>query len=121
MNRLPADVDEDVRIAALLHDVLEDTDYTRADLLALGFSKRALDAVALVTKVAGDPRSYAGFIDDLLASGNRDALAVKFADMSENADPDRLARLAPELRARLEQKYTEPLQKLRAALQIDPS
>ncbi len=116
MRRLPAGVDDEVRLAALLHDVLEDTPYTREQLSALGYSERTLDAVEWVTQKPGDPRSYPEKIAALIAGGNRDALQVKLADMSENADPERLAKLDPESRAHFARKYTAPLEALRAAL-----
>jgi len=115
MNRLPDD-DVELRLAALLHDVLEDTPYKRSDLAALGYSARTLDIVEHVTKVPGDVRSYGEKISALIASGDKDAMRLKLADMSENMDPERLALLPPEKRAFFLEKYTEPLAALRAAL-----
>ena len=116
MRRLPAGVDDEVRLAALLHDVLEDTVYTREQLAALGYSERTLDAIDWVTQKPEDTRSYPEKIAALIAGGNRDALQVKLADMSENADPERLAKLDAESREHFLRKYTAPLQALRAAL-----
>ncbi len=47
--------DEDTTIVALLHDVVEDTCYTLSDLKAMGFSRRVLEAVALLTHDPGVP------------------------------------------------------------------
>jgi len=116
MRRLPAEVDDEVRLAALLHDVIEDTPYRRQQLAALGYSERTLDAVDWVTQKPDDTRPYAEKIAALIAGGNHDALQVKLADMSENTDPGRLARLDPQSRAHFLRKYTEPLEALRAAL-----
>jgi len=115
MRRLPSWVVEAVCHAALLHDVLEDTSFTRRELEGMGYDERVLDAVALLTQSKDDSRSYAEKIAGLIATGNRDALLVKFADMSENADPVRLSRLDPETRAKFVEKYTGPLEMLRAA------
>jgi len=116
MKRLPAEVDDEVRLAALLHDVIEDTPYTREQLAELGYSERTLTAVDLVTQKPGDARSYPEKIAAIIASGNRDALQVKLADMSENSDPVRLALLDPARRDHFVRKYAAPLQALRAAL-----
>ena len=116
MNRLPAEVDDEVRLAALLHDVIEDTPYTREQLAELGYSERTLTAVDLVTQKPGDTRSYPEKIAAIIASGNRDALQVKLADMSENSDPVRLALLDLARRDHFVRKYAAPLQALRAAL-----
>jgi (p)ppGpp synthase/HD superfamily hydrolase len=119
MRRLPEGVDDAVRHAALLHDVIEDTCITRADLQRRGYSERVLAAVDLVTQAKDDIRPYGEKIAALIASGNADALEVKLADMSENTAPERLARLDPERRAFFEQKYAQPLQALRKALGRD--
>lgn len=117
MNRLPDGTDLEIKLAALLHDVLEDTSTTRADLTAMGYTARTLDAVELVTQKPGDPRSYPEKIDAIIASGNRDAITVKLADMSENMDPAGLALLPPERRAYFSAKYTGPIEALRSALE----
>lgn len=120
MNRLPENCDLEVKLAALLHDVVEDTAHTRADLAALGYSKRTLDAVERLTLKPGDTRSYPEKISALIASGNRDAVMIKFADMSENSDPVRLAALSPDLRRHFETKYARPLLALKTALESQP-
>lgn len=116
MNRLPEGADLDLKLAALLHDVLEDTAFDRQHLAAMGYSKRTLDAVEAVTQIDGDPRSYAEKIDAIIASGNRDAIQLKLADMSENMDPDRLAALPSDKRAYFLAKYSGPFEALRRAL-----
>jgi len=116
VNRLPADADLEVKLAALLHDVLEDTPHTAQDLLDMGYSARTVATVEWVTKAPDDTRSYPEKVAAIIAGGNRDAIQVKFADMSENADPERLALLPPERRDHFVRKYTAPLQALREAL-----
>jgi (p)ppGpp synthase/HD superfamily hydrolase len=116
MHRLPEGTDIDVRLAALLHDVIEDTPYTREQLAEMGYSARTLDIVDLVTHTGDDMRPYAEMIQAIIASGNRDAIQVKLADMSENSDPARLALLEPARREHFVEKYTAPLAALRAAL-----
>ena len=73
---------------AWLHDVLEDTNETRASLLAAGVSADTVDAVEVLTKrkeEKGD--AYPAFIERVAASGNLAALAVKQADLKDNLRP----------------------------------
>lgn len=69
----------DYQIAALFHDLLEDTDAEESELLALG-SEEILAAVRLLTKTPGcDPAEYTARIRE-----NPMALAVKTADRLHN-------------------------------------
>ena len=81
--------DEKTTVAALLHDVVEDTDYTLADLEAMGFDGEVLAALRLLTHAEGEP--YMDYVARLKA--NPIARAVKLADLAHNRD---LSRLAPE-------------------------
>jgi hypothetical protein len=58
---------EDARIVGVLHDVLEDTKVTRADLLAEGFSTAVLEALEAVTKRPG------GDLRGLRAAGSEES------------------------------------------------
>ena len=82
--------DEEVIQAALLHDIVEDTNITLDDLALLGFSKRTLDCVALVTK--DESLTYQENIDRLL--GNIDACHVKHSDLRHNTMLSRLKDLS---------------------------
>ena len=71
--------DENCQIAALFHDLLEDTDATEEEILKHG-NKEILTAVKLLTKVKGyDMAQYIGAIKE-----NRIAFAVKAADRLHN-------------------------------------
>ena len=77
---------EDSTVVALLHDVVEDTDYTLNDLAKLGFSPTVLEALALLTH---DPA--VDYMDYVLAiHSNPIAKAVKLADLRHNSDSTRL-------------------------------
>lgn len=88
---------------ALLHDILEDTAATEADLLAAGLDPALVEAVVVLTKTGGSNADY-------YARVKRHTLArnVKLADVADNADPDRLNRIAdPATRDRLAAKYAK--------------
>ncbi|WP_435740119.1 HD domain-containing protein [Clavibacter nebraskensis] len=87
--------------AALLHDVLEDTDVTADELLEAGIPRDAVDDVIAVTKVPGESmEAYFARVRARLW-----ARRIKEADVEENTDPERLALLEPDTRTRLEGKY----------------
>jgi hypothetical protein len=79
-------------VAALLHDVLEDTKLTRPDLLYLGISYKQLDIVERLTKPDNGPAQPAYY---QRIAENDDALVVKCADRCANLD-DALAELEVE-------------------------
>ncbi len=75
--------------AALLHDVVEDTDLTLDDLRAAGFPLPVIVAVGLLTH---DPRvDYFDYVRAL--KSNPIAKAVKLADLKHNSDLSRWPRL----------------------------
>ena len=78
--------DEATTIVALLHDVVEDTDYTLEDIAAMGFGQDVVDALALMTHDKSVPYlEYVAKIKD-----NPIARTVKLADLAHNSDPTRL-------------------------------
>ena len=92
--------DEYTVCAALLHDVVEDTDTTLEDLRLEGFPDEVLEALALLTHDDGSP--YMEYVARL--KDNPIARAVKLADLSHNSDPTRLEVLDDYALARAE-KY----------------
>ena len=78
--------DEDTTIVALLHDVIEDTEYTIEDLQKAGFSQNVISAIALMTH---DPQvPYMEYVRAI--KSNPIARAVKLADLRHNSDMTRL-------------------------------
>lgn len=77
--------DPDARIAAVLHDTVEDTDVTFEELEAEGFSPAVVEAVRLLTRTRGAP--YADYVIRL--KGNRLARLVKLSDLADNSRLDR--------------------------------
>ena len=74
------------RIAAVLHDTVEDTTVTFDDLAEAGFSIAIIDAVRAVTKMDGESRVEAA----LRAVQDPIARQVKLADVSDNMDLSRI-------------------------------
>ena len=78
---------ENEMIAAVLHDVVEDTDWTIEKLEDEGFSAEVLTAVNLLTHDKKVP--YKKFIEAIKT--NKIALKVKLADLEDNLDIKRIA------------------------------
>ena len=109
---------EEEKITALLHDILEDTDYPE-DELRKQFGDKIVDAVLMVThKGHLDEEGYLDYIRKLKESGNELAIAVKIADLTNNSDYTRLGASSPDELAdkdrRRWEKYQRSLEILRS-------
>lgn len=78
--------DKELMQIAILHDIIEDTLITFADLKLLGFSERVIDALTVLTK--DQNLSYEENIERVLT--NIDACKVKLEDLKDNLDASRL-------------------------------
>jgi guanosine-3',5'-bis(diphosphate) 3'-pyrophosphohydrolase len=87
------------QMAAVLHDVVEDTSITVADLEAEGFSTQVVEAVRVLTKLPGESRLDAAH----RAVRNPIARAVKLADVADNMNLERIANPTEKDYARLEE------------------
>jgi len=92
--------DEESTIVALLHDVVEDTDYTLDDLSKMGFDDSVLAAINLMTHMEGVP--YMDYVEQIKT--NPIAKTVKLADLRHNSDMTRFDVVTPRDRERAE-KY----------------
>jgi (p)ppGpp synthase/HD superfamily hydrolase len=92
--------DKELQSIAVLHDLIEDTNYTLEHLREFGFSERVISAVAALTHDKKIP--YQAYIDRI--SGNEDARLVKLSDLRDNSDITRLKGLSTEDYDRME-KY----------------
>lgn len=70
------------QMIALLHDVIEDTPHGEQELLDMGYPKDVVTAVKLLSK--DKTIDYMSNIRRIIASGNKNAMMVKFADNYEN-------------------------------------
>lgn len=78
--------DEELQCIAVLHDVIEDTNTTYADLIEAGMSSRVIEGVRLLTKNRGQTlEEYREGV-----RSNPDAIRVKMADLTHNSDIKRL-------------------------------
>jgi (p)ppGpp synthase/HD superfamily hydrolase len=87
------------RMAAVLHDVVEDTPVSLADLAAEGFPPDVLAAIDALTKRPGESRMDAA----QRAATDPVARQVKLADNAENMDLSRIPSPSERDFARLEQ------------------
>lgn len=81
----------DEKIVGVLHDVVEDTNWTFEDLAAEGFSAEVIEALRCVTKLS-ESEPYDKFIARV--KRNPLAVAVKLNDLSDNMDIRRLPYLS---------------------------
>ena len=110
MLRLDSEVE---RIVAVLHDIVEDTTYTLADLRNAGYQDHVLAALERLTR--RDDEAYDAYIDRV--AEHPLARRVKLADIAENlANNRRLHALRPDLRTqeRIE-RYERAQRRLLAA------
>lgn len=80
----------ELKIVAVLHDTLEDSDMTANDLKKEGFPERIVDAVVMLTHEDGDEEAYLDYIRRVAA--NTMAAAVKKADLMHNMDMSRIQK-----------------------------
>lgn len=92
--------DPELKIIAVLHDIIEDTDFELDTLESFGYSSRVLQALDLLTHIPEMP--YEDYI--VRISYNADAIKVKLADLQHNMDITRLNKVNPKDLERLK-KY----------------
>jgi len=100
---LQMDTEEEM-IAAVLHDVVEDTEWTLDGLLKEGFSEKVVEAIDHITKRESEEDHYEVFIQRV--AENSMARKVKLSDLADNLDVRRLKTLTKDDHERLA-KYHE--------------
>ena len=116
---------ENEKIVGVLHDVIEDTDWTFEAIAAEGFSEEIIAALRCVTKTS-ENENYDDFIERV--KKNPLAVAVKINDLTDNMDIRRLPYLSDKDVKRL-RKYLkaykrltgEPVYSIYAAKQENPN
>jgi (p)ppGpp synthase/HD superfamily hydrolase len=113
---------DDERIVAVLHDVVEDTDWTFESLAAEGFSPTVIQGLRAVTKrpededkpddsVEAKRERYLRFV--ARAAADPIGRKVKLADLLDNSDLTRISQPTDKDRLRLE-RYRAAIEVLRA-------
>ncbi len=95
-------------MTAVLHDVVEDTDRTLADLKKAGFPSEVIEAVDALSKREGE--TYDAYIERL--SRNPLAVKVKVADLVDNMRLTRMIEVTEDDAARLS-RYLRAWKKLK--------
>ena len=98
------------KIVAILHDVVEDSDWTFDRLKEEGFEDSVIQSLRCVTKYS-EEEDYQEFIKR--AATNKIATKVKMADIEDNLDLSRLGTLTEKDLTRIE-KYKKALKYLKA-------
>lgn len=106
--------DETTTVVALLHDVVEDTDYTLEDITAAGFPKVVTDALTLLTHDETVP--YLEYVAAL--KDNPIAKCVKLADLEHNSNLSRIDHPTAEDYLRV-QKYEKAMDFLEDTVETD--
>lgn len=101
--------DENSTVVALLHDVVEDAEYTFEDLKKLQFNNIVIEALQLLTH--DDTVPYMDYVKKI--KGNEIARAVKLADLKHNSDLSRLD-IVDEKAMERQKKYKEAIEFLLA-------
>ncbi len=100
------------KMAAVLHDTVEDTTVTLVDLRDAGFPPEVVNAVESLTKRNGESRLEAA----LRAAMDQISLIVKLADVTDNMDLGRISNPTEKDYARLKE-YEQVKELLYAKLQ----
>lgn len=116
MYRLPKDADNEVKISALLYGIMENINYTRQYLSERGFSERVLDAVEVLGRSQNDKRDRVEIVNDIISSGNKDAIMIEKARILSTTHPISLFHLAARCNERFVNEFKRPLQLLQNAL-----
>ncbi len=94
------------QVVGALHDVIEDTSYTHADLVGL-FGQEVADAVQTLSRCSHE--TYSAFIERCGATPL--TRAVKINDLLDNIG--RLQQLPPDAARKLMRRYSDALEQLK--------
>lgn len=116
MENLPIWASDDLKAAALLHDVLEDCNKKISDLHHLNLSKYTLRFLRYITHYKNE--SYQYYIDRIIDSNDIELLILKYTDMKHNLLQSRLDKLDEKTRNRLIKKYSYNFERIKDKIEI---
>ncbi len=94
--------DDCTKCAAIMHDLIEDTDYKFTDLAKLGFSDKTIGLLYLLTHEKETP--YMEYIKSISVSV--DATEIKLRDLEDNSNITRLKGVSKKDFDRMEKYHT---------------
>jgi (p)ppGpp synthase/HD superfamily hydrolase len=114
MNKLKYEDDDELMQAAVMHDLIEDTDWTLDKLRELRFSDRVIHIITMLTHVDGEEyMEYIGYIGE-----DVDATKIKIQDLRHNSDLFRIKGVRERDIKRIE-KYQKAYIYLKDRVRID--
>ena len=102
--------DKEEKVVALLHDVMEDKNVTKEDLLEIGFPSKIVSDVSVLTRIKNT--NYTDYIDNIIKNGSKEALEVKLADLKNNIDLTRIKNPTVKDYERVEKRYMPSYEKI---------
>lgn len=118
---LPERVGEEIKLAAILHDLIEDKKVTEEELRERGYSDLTVDIVKLLSRNKKE-QGYQVFVNNIIEDGlvhRKDlegAILIKYADICHNTSPERLQDMPKKEQRILNKKYNTPKIMLRMAV-----
>ena len=102
--------DEKMKVIALLHDIMKETEITPADLNYIGFPSDIVRTVTFITRQKDE--SYDEFINRIINSKNNKALQIKKADLEQSMDLTGFAHVSDDYLNRINIRYKPQYEKI---------
>lgn len=105
---------DNMKMAAVLHDVIEDTEISYSDLRLAGVPPKVMGALEVLTKRKSE--NHADYLTRIVESNNPIAIVVKWADVMDNSSHERISHLSKEDQERVTAKYLKARRMLMSAM-----
>ena len=101
---------EEEKVIALLHDIIEDKQISKEDLIEFGFPIKIVEDVSILSRKKHT--DYGLYIDNLVKKGSIEALHVKLSDLRNNMDMSRIKNPTVKDYERVKNRYTPSYEKI---------